>query len=431
MIPSILLFSPFQKGFVRAHTRKGKTVGPYFTKRQKKIGTVKHTKKTRVDYSEKDAQLKIKLLEEKKKHHNLHVEAAKELKEKVDSHKAKGHSTFKIGNKEHDISKVTKDLNNHIEHHSNEVKSHDNHISKIKDRYKTDREYFGKKKTLVKKESPIYKIEKIGDSDRYNFYYPEKDGTQGSMKGRPLGQISMFFKTGRATEAIPDKFEGREHMGDLVLKSKPRNDQNPTLRLEKKGRKYNIYYPTHAGKHGIVEGQTLDQAKDFFKRWAKGPDEFEGKHLLLKEPQKRAKPKPKKVEQQIDRVDYESFSKDGWVHRKTALKFTLTESVTKTHFKELMRLSHNYNSREKTGYINEDDKEKFLALTNKMKSSSLKRAKTSHKRSLEKFQEMKQQSRSGEKYTFEDYVEDFMDQHVALMSDKDRSEAYKNYIRDT
>jgi len=156
-VPKLLLFSPFQKGFVRAHTRKGKTVGPYFTKRQKKIGTVKHTKKTRVDYSEKDAQLKIKLLEEKKKHHNLHVEAAKELKEKVDSHKAKGHSTFKIGNKEHDISKVAKDLNNHIEHHSNEVKSHDNHISKIKDRYKTDREYFAKKKvvkTIVKKEKP-------------------------------------------------------------------------------------------------------------------------------------------------------------------------------------------------------------------------------------------------------------------------------------
>jgi len=154
MIPQMLLFSPFKKGFVRAHTRKGKQVGPYFTTRQKKVGEVKHTKKTRVDYSEKEAQLKIKLLHEKKKHHNLHVEAAKELKEKVDSHKAKGNTTFKIGDKHHDISKVSRDLNNHIEHHSNEVKSHDNHISKIQDRYKTDREYFVKKKAPKLKLAP-------------------------------------------------------------------------------------------------------------------------------------------------------------------------------------------------------------------------------------------------------------------------------------
>ena len=284
----MILILPLKKAFVKSHMRSGKMVNSYFDKREKKVTHVKHSKKTRVDYSEKDAKSKIQFLEAKKNHHNSQVEAAKELKEKVESHKAKGNTTFKMGDKHHDISKVTKDLNDHINHHSNEVESHDNHISKIKDRYKTDREYFTNKnskriiggKEPQKNDSPVlklekegmaytihypmhqggqgkiekqtlkqvkdffkrwtrgpddfegkeflekkgnksvYKIEKIGSSDRYNFYYPDNDGNQASMEKRPLGQIKMFFKMGRATGPIPDQFKGMEHVKGLIPKKK-------------------------------------------------------------------------------------------------------------------------------------------------------------------------------------------------------------------
>ena len=66
-----------------------------------------------------------------------------------------------------------------------------------------------------------------------------------------------------------------------------------------------------------------------------------------------------------------------------------------------MKLSHTYNSKDKTGYINEDDKEAFLALVDKMNKSSFKRAQTSHKKSLEKFQQ-----RRAEYQSFEDWYED-------------------------
>lgn len=163
----MILIFPLKKAFVKVppHIRKGKQVGgySYFDARQKKVTHVKHTKKTRVDYSEKDAKLKIQFLNAKKNHHNSQIEAAKELKEKVASHKAKGNTTFKMGDKHHDIHKVTKDLNDHISHHSNEVKSHDNHISKIKDRYKTDRGYFAKKKPTAKKETKKFEVKKNKD----------------------------------------------------------------------------------------------------------------------------------------------------------------------------------------------------------------------------------------------------------------------------
>jgi hypothetical protein len=139
-----------EKAFVKvpAHTRKGKRIPAYtyFTDKEKKVADVRHTKKTRVDYDKKDADKKIAELEKKKQHHDDHIEAAKQEKAKVEAHKAAGNSTYKVGDKEHKVDKVIKDLNDHIEHHTNEKKSHDNHIAKIKDRYKTEQAYWDKQR---------------------------------------------------------------------------------------------------------------------------------------------------------------------------------------------------------------------------------------------------------------------------------------------
>ena len=204
----MFLILPLKKAFVKVPASANHRAYSYFNNRQKKVTHVKHTKKTRVDYSEKDAKLKIQFLNAKKNHHNSQIEAAKELKEKVASHKAKGNTTFKMGDKHHDIHKVTKDLNNHIEHHSNEVQSHDNHISKIKDRYKTDREYFTRKKSDKPKESgPVYKLEKVGN--KYNIHYPTFKGTQGLIEGRTIREAKEFFE--RQGNKAGD-FEGKEHL---------------------------------------------------------------------------------------------------------------------------------------------------------------------------------------------------------------------------
>lgn len=139
-----------EKAFVRvpAHTRKGKQIPEYhyFTDREKKVADVRHQTKTRVDYGKKEADAKIAELNKKKEHHDMHIQAANDLKEKVESDRKAGKSTYKIGNKEHNINKVLKDLNDHIKHHVNEKKSHDNHIQKIHDRHKTEQAYWDKKR---------------------------------------------------------------------------------------------------------------------------------------------------------------------------------------------------------------------------------------------------------------------------------------------
>lgn len=144
-----------EKAFVKAHTRKGKRIGPYFTNRTKKITTVKHTKLTGLDLSGKDAKEKIKALHKKKEHHDLHIDAATEMKAKVEAHKQSGNTTYKVGEKEHHVDKVLKDLNDHVKHHKNEITSHDNHINKIEKRHETVAKQWEEKKK-VKKEAKGY-----------------------------------------------------------------------------------------------------------------------------------------------------------------------------------------------------------------------------------------------------------------------------------
>ncbi|GAF80349.1 unnamed protein product, partial [marine sediment metagenome] len=151
-----------EKAFVKATSytnKQGKTVQrkAYVDKRQKKVTHVKHSKMTRLDIAEPDAKKKIEELNKKKKHHDLNIEAATSEKEKAEAHKKAGNSTYKVGNKEHDVNAVIKHLDDHIEHHTNENKSHDNHIKKIEGRHETEAKHFEKKrekKKVVSKEKP-------------------------------------------------------------------------------------------------------------------------------------------------------------------------------------------------------------------------------------------------------------------------------------
>ena len=143
------------KAFVRAHQRKGKTVGPYFNKRTKKVTHVKHTKLLGLDLSGKDAKEKVAALHKKKEHHDLHIDAANEMKSKVEAHKQAGNTSYKVGEKDHHVDKVLKDLNDHISHHSNENRSHDNHIKKIESRHETVAKQWEEKKK-VKKEAKAH-----------------------------------------------------------------------------------------------------------------------------------------------------------------------------------------------------------------------------------------------------------------------------------
>jgi hypothetical protein len=157
-----------KKAFVKAATFKNKwgtTVHrpAYIDKRKKKITHVKHTKMTRLDLSGDEARKRIKELEEKKKHHDLHLEAANDLKEKVDKHKKEGGTHYKVGNTEHHVDKVLSHLDDHIKHHTNEIKSHDNHIQKIEQRHETEAKHWEKKREAKTKADHIDEMIKTGE----------------------------------------------------------------------------------------------------------------------------------------------------------------------------------------------------------------------------------------------------------------------------
>jgi hypothetical protein len=140
-IPSILLFSPFQKAFVRQHTRKGKPVGPYFTKRLPGAVKEKHTRERFHDHSNESANAAHKELEDKKKFHQTLLDAAKKHHDKLTK---KGPPK-----KEEEISHEEK-----LAHLKTEIKNQqthiDNHTRKqdlIKNRYEIDRKRIVAKKS--------------------------------------------------------------------------------------------------------------------------------------------------------------------------------------------------------------------------------------------------------------------------------------------
>lgn len=69
--------------------------------------------------------------------------------------------------------------------------------------------------------------------------------------------------------------------------------------------------------------------------------------------------------------------------RQMKYKFEIIDSILKTHFKELMKISTLYDSKEKSGYISVDNQVKFDALLIKINKSNDKRCKTSHAKSIE------------------------------------------------
>ena len=65
-------------------------------------------------------------------------------------------------------------------------------------------------------------------------------------------------------------------------------------------------------------------------------------------------------------------------------EYKLIDSILKSHFKLLMKISADYSYKTKSGLIEEKDKDVFLALVEKIDSSNDKRCATSHKSSIEK-----------------------------------------------
>ena len=65
-------------------------------------------------------------------------------------------------------------------------------------------------------------------------------------------------------------------------------------------------------------------------------------------------------------------------------KFKICDSILKTHFKNLMKISKMYNSKEKTGFILESNKDEYTSLLNKIERSNSDKCRESHKKSIER-----------------------------------------------
>jgi len=88
----------------------------------------------------------------------------------------------------------------------------------------------------------------------------------------------------------------------------------------------------------------------------------------------------------MNKIIYSKVEQEG-VNRSLRIshKYQLVDSILKTHFKMLMRLTtlkYDYSTRE--GLIRETDMPDFLELVDKIEKSNNKRCATSHKKSIEK-----------------------------------------------
>jgi hypothetical protein len=228
----------FQKGFVKAHTRKGKQVASYFTKTKKNVAIVRHKTKTRMDLSGDQAKAKIKALESKKQRHSEHIDHATILKAEVEKHKAQGNTHFKVGKTEHHVDKVLKDLKDHIDHHSNEKKSHDNHINKIKDRHETEAKHWEKKAVVIesKKKLPKKAVTISGKKIK---------GNSGKTKTYEISTREKVSQTTGNLDYTLEKLKGNE-----IIDIKDVKEYGETLKLVK-------YWKTRSA---IVESKTKEDA---------------------------------------------------------------------------------------------------------------------------------------------------------------------------
>lgn len=105
--------------------------------------------------------------------------------------------------------------------------------------------------------------------------------------------------------------------------------------------------------------------------------------------------------------------------------FKLIDSICKSHYKSLMRLATNYNYKDKTGTISKRNTERFLSLVDEIEKSSSKVAKQSHAKSKANYKT----KTNKQKMSFEEYCEEYLDQHIALMSDTQKTDNYKAYTQ--
>lgn len=82
-----------------------------------------------------------------------------------------------------------------------------------------------------------------------------------------------------------------------------------------------------------------------------------------------------------------------------------------------------YDKTSKSGYITADKKSNFLVLLEKIENSDSAKCQKSHQKSIDR----KVARNNSRKYSFEDFCEDHLDQHVALMSEKEKNDAFAHY----
>jgi len=110
------------------------------------------------------------------------------------------------------------------------------------------------------------------------------------------------------------------------------------------------------------------------------------------------------------------------VMKKAVFKFTIVESVLKTHYKELAKMAFLFNSKDyNSGYILPENKDDFLALVEKIEKSNSVLAEKSH----EKAKAKKATKKTGQ--SFEDFCDDNLNQSLGLMSQEQKAEAYKAF----
>jgi len=83
------------------------------------------------------------------------------------------------------------------------------------------------------------------------------------------------------------------------------------------------------------------------------------------------------------RIQYKQAQKTRLSRGYTVYEFTITASITKAHFKELMSLARLYNAKTKTGFIIDADKDSFLALVENAEKPSAAVCRKSHAKSIE------------------------------------------------
>lgn len=153
----------------------------------------------------------------------------------------------------------------------------------------------------------------------------------------------------RTSKEIDSRFSGRGGLGpvsetktsllgdkkDKKVVSKPK-ESKPVYKLEKVGNKYNIHYPTFKGTQGLIEGQTIKQAKEFFERQGNKAGEFEGKEHLSgkKSPTKKISiPKGIQIPDKENKIESKgkrllrSGKGKNWSKDKTSIS-----SATRTYF---------------------------------------------------------------------------------------------------